>query len=55
MNQALLADYTDEEITSALHGIGDLKAPCPDGMPAIFFKKFWDLVGERVKNEVLQF
>jgi hypothetical protein len=53
MNQALLADYTDEEITSALHGIGDLKAPGPDGMPAIFFKKFWDLVGERVKNEVL--
>jgi hypothetical protein len=39
MNQALLADYTDEEITSALHGIGDLKAPDPDGMPAIFFQK----------------
>jgi hypothetical protein len=39
---------------SALNGIGDLKALGPDGMPAIFFKKFWELIGNRVKSEVLQ-
>lgn len=52
MNESLCAPYTDEEILEALKGIGDLKAPGPDGMPAIFFKKFWDTVGERVKEEV---
>jgi hypothetical protein len=26
MNEALLADYTEEEIVNALNGIGDLKA-----------------------------
>jgi hypothetical protein len=39
MNEFLIADYTEQEITAALNGIGDIKAPDPDGMPAIFFKK----------------
>jgi hypothetical protein len=33
--------------------MGDLKAPGPDGMPAIFFKRFWDLVGGKVQQEIL--
>jgi hypothetical protein len=45
MNDSLLATYTEEEITMSLNGIGDLKAPSPDGMSAIFFKKIWDLIG----------
>jgi len=28
-------------------------APGPDGMPSIFYKRFWDLVGDHVKSEVL--
>jgi hypothetical protein len=55
MNDLLTADFTEEEINIALNSIGDLKAPGPDGMPAIFFKKFWALVGDRVKQEVLHF
>jgi hypothetical protein len=54
MNESLLAEYTEDEITVALDGIGDLKAPGPDGMPTIFFKNSWDLIGPRVKNEVIQ-
>jgi hypothetical protein len=34
--------------------MGDLKSPGADGMPAIFYKKFWGTVGETVVNEVLQ-
>jgi hypothetical protein len=34
--------------------IGDLKAPEHDGLHAIFYKKFWDVCGTEVTNEVLQ-
>jgi hypothetical protein len=54
MNDSLLATYTEEEITMSLNGIGDLKAPSLDGMSAIFFKKIWDLIGPRAKNEIIQ-
>lgn len=30
-----------------------MKAPSPDGMPTIFFKHFWQTVGEQVTKEVL--
>jgi hypothetical protein len=29
------------------------KAAGPDGMPAIFFKKFRETIGAKVKNEVM--
>jgi ribonuclease HI len=53
MNEALQAEYTAEEVKNALDGMGDLKAPGADGMPAIFFKRYWPTVGEQVVNEVL--
>ena len=40
MNEILLQPFTGDEIWSALHSIGDLKAPGADGMPSIFYKKF---------------
>jgi hypothetical protein len=55
MNETLLSEYTEEEVLSALNGIEDLKAPRPDGMPAIFFKKLWDAVGTKVQSKVLAF
>ena len=33
--------------------MGDLKAPGPDGMPSIFNKKLWDVVGRKLTSEVL--
>jgi hypothetical protein len=53
MNERMMAEFTSEEIKAALDGIGDLKAPGPDGLPAIFFKRYWHLVGEQVTKEVL--
>ena len=48
MNQLLMAPFDREEVRKALFNIGDLKAPGPDGLHAIF-KRFWgmlDLVDE---------
>ena len=32
--------------------MGDLKAPGVDGMPVLFYKQFWDIVGGDVTREV---
>jgi hypothetical protein len=53
MNEHFLKEFTCEEIKKALNSIGDLKAPGPDGMPAIFYKNFWDVVGDQVTKEVM--
>ena len=37
----------------ALDSIGDMKALGPDGMPAIFYKHFWSIVGDKVTAKVL--
>ena len=47
MNESLLAPYTAEEVKKALFSIGGLKAPGPDGLHAIFYKKIgrlWVLI-----------
>jgi hypothetical protein len=53
MNAELTKEFKEEEIWEALQSIGDLKAPGPDGVPSIFYKHFWQLVGDKVKREVL--
>ena len=53
MNNSLVAEFTPEEVKSALTAIGDLKAPGLDGMPALFYKNFWEIVGEKVTQEAL--
>ena len=45
MNQALLRDFTREEIDLALKHMEPLKAPGPDGMLPIFFQSFWSMIG----------
>jgi hypothetical protein len=52
MNGDLLRYYSDEEIKYALDSMGGLKAPGPDGMPTLFYKKYWGIVGEDVVREV---
>lgn len=54
MNEELAAPFSSDEIWEALKDMGELKAPGADGMPVVFYKRFWSLVGSKVKEEVLQ-
>lgn len=47
MNNELLAPYTFDEVKKALFSIGDLKAPGPDGLHAVFISSsgtFWGTI-----------
>jgi hypothetical protein len=39
-------------VKAAFKSIGDPKAPGSDGMPSIFYKRFWENIGEKVVQEV---
>jgi hypothetical protein len=39
MNEDLIAPFTGEDVKNAAFSIGDLKAPGPDGLHALFYKK----------------
>ncbi|KAK8461281.1 hypothetical protein SEVIR_1G007383v4 [Setaria viridis] len=54
MNTELMRPFTAEEIKRVLFQIGDLKAPGPDGMHAVFYKKYWELLGEDLVLEVME-
>ena len=53
MNRVLTEEFTAEEISTALHQMGPLKAPGPDGLNACFFQKNWALMGEEVCSGIL--
>ncbi|KAL0310148.1 UNVERIFIED_CONTAM: hypothetical protein Sangu_2458200 [Sesamum angustifolium] len=44
MEEDLLRPYSKDEVTKALFQMAPLKSPGPDGMPPIFFQKFWRIV-----------
>lgn len=55
MNEILIKEFTSEEIKHALDCIGNLKAPGIDGMPALFYKEYWHIVGDDICREVRNF
>jgi hypothetical protein len=55
MNDALLKELSSDEIHSALFQMGPSKAPRPDGMTALFFQKYWHIVGEDVSLAIQDF
>ncbi|XP_021857652.1 uncharacterized protein [Spinacia oleracea] len=53
--QILNKPFTEGEVRDAVFQIGGLKAPGPDGVPAIFLQKAWDVVGNDITKAVLHF
>ena len=53
MNQFLTKELTKEEVKKALKQMHPTKAPEPKGMSAIFFQKYWYIVGNDIICMVL--
>ena len=53
MNRELIKEFSKDEILTALKQMHPTKALGPNGMLAIFFHKYWDIVGNSVTNMVL--
>ena len=55
MNDELNKPYTGEEVKLALFQMAPSKAPGVDGFTAGFYQRHWDLLGNEVTLEVLDF
>ncbi|KAL2892194.1 LINE-1 reverse transcriptase-like protein [Bienertia sinuspersici] len=53
LSDMLAAPFTGEEVRMALDQMHPTKAPGPDGMCALFYQKFWPVVGKDVISKVL--
>jgi hypothetical protein len=54
MNEKIIAPYIADDVRKAVFSIGDLKALGADGLHALFYKKFWHLVGNDITFAVLK-
>ncbi|KAK2419793.1 hypothetical protein QL285_030613 [Trifolium repens] len=54
MKDYLNTSYTAEEVHQAILSMKSLAAPGPDGLPALFYHNYWDLIGNDVTEAVLQ-
>lgn len=46
INKSIAKAYTSEDVRAALQCMRPLKSPGSDGLPIIFYKKFWRIVGD---------
>ena len=55
MQQILSSEFIADKIKGALFQMGPTKAPRPDGMNALFYQKFWHVMGDSVIAAMLDY
>ena len=55
MLEVLSRPYSSDEVRAMLFQMGPTKAPGPNGINALFYQKFWHIVGHGMTNAVLDF
>lgn len=55
MNTELDNRFMMEEVKGGVKEMHPCKSPGPDGLPAIFYKRYWDLIGAKITIVVLNF
>ena len=53
INLELINEFTREEVELALKQMHPTKAPGLDGMSALFFQKYWDVIGNDISSMIL--
>ncbi len=53
MNEELSREFTPGEVAVALKQMAPLKAPGLDGLPPLFYHKYWHLIRDEVAKAVL--
>lgn len=43
-NDFVTAPFSEEEVRAVVFGMESNKAPSPDGFPAEFYQKFWEVI-----------
>lgn len=51
----MASPFSSVEIERALKQMGATKAPGPDGLPPIFYQKYWAVIGDDVVSKCLEF
>jgi len=48
MVEDLNADFTPEKVVAAMKSMKSTSSPGPDGLPALFYQTYWQLIGTEV-------
>jgi hypothetical protein len=54
MSQQLEVEFTAKEVTEAINSMKGLAGPGPDGLPALFYHTYWEIINKEILNTVLQ-
>ena len=54
-NESICLPLSLFEIKQTIYGMQNLKAPGPDGLPPLFYKKYWPIVGDAITKAIQSF